>query len=119
MKRYIHVTKEVRDNLAITYKTNKMTVWRALNYVNDSPMSKDIRQSAREQGGIDMIAIPAIQTFHDHDGYMRQYLPNSTMVECDLNTGCVDIIKEGKSVMHYDNVYMSDLTAIQEQASRL
>lgn len=119
MEKYIHVTKEVRESLAKVFGTTRMSVWRALHFVNDTPMSKKIRKVARDKGGLEMAVLPYMETFHDHDGFMRQYLPNGVLVECDKNTGCVEIIKDGEAVAHWDDVRMDQLSSIQQQASRL
>lgn len=66
-----------------------------------------------------MIASPAIETMHDADGYMRQYFPNGVMLECDKNTGRVDIIKDGKSVKNYKNVMLDQFPAIQAEAQAM
>lgn len=56
---------------------------------------------------------------HDADGYMRQYFPNGVMLECDKNTGRVDIIKDGKSVKNYKNVMLDQFSAIQAEAQAM
>lgn len=66
-----------------------------------------------------MIASSAIETMHDADGYMRQYFPNGVMLECNKNTGRVDIIKDGKSVKNYKNVMLNQFPAIQAEAQNL
>lgn len=66
-----------------------------------------------------MIASPAMETMHDADNFMRQYFPNGVMLECDKNTGCVDIIKDGKSVKNYKNVMLDQLSAIQAEAQSM
>lgn len=122
MEKYIAVTKENREFLMKTFKTTKMAVWRALTFADrggDSPRARKIRKLAQQRGGILMIASPAIETMHDADGYMRQYFPNGVMMECDKNTGHVDIIKDGEAVAGFDNVLINQLYQIQAKAQAM
>lgn len=66
-----------------------------------------------------MIASPAMETMHDADNFMRQYFPNGVMMECDKNTGRVDIIKDGQSVKNYKNVMLDQFPAIQAEAQAM
>lgn len=122
MEKYIAVTKENREFLIKTFETTKTAVWRALTFAErggDSPRARKIRHLAQERGGILMIASPAMETMHDADNFMRQYFPNGVMVECDKNTGRVDIIKDGESVKIYKDVMLNQLSAIQAEAQKL
>ena len=122
MEKYIAVTKENREFLIKTFRTTKMAVWRALTFVErggDSPRARNIRHLAQQRGGIFMIASPAIETMHDADGYMRQYFPIGVMLECDKNTGRVDIIIDGKSVKNYQHVMLDQFPAIQAEAQSM
>lgn len=122
MEKYIAVTKENREFLIKTFKTTNMAVWRALTFADrggDSPRARKIRHLAQQRGGVLMIASPAMETMHDADGYMRQYFPNGVMIECDKNTGHVDIIKNGVSVAAFDNVLINQLYQIQAKAQAM
>lgn len=122
MEKYIAVTKENREFLIKAFKTTKMAVWRALTFAErggDSPRARKIRKLAQERGGVLMVASPAMETMHDADNFMRQYFPNGVMLECDKNTGRVDIIKDGDVVKGYDNVMLDQLPAIQAEAQAM
>jgi hypothetical protein len=119
MEKYIAVTKETREYLRKLFKTTRQSVWRALYFENDTPFSKRIRKAAQERGGILMAACPMMETMHDADGYMRQYFPNGVMVECNKETGRVEIIKDGKAVEGYDKVSINQLYQIQARAERM
>ena len=122
MEKYIAVTKENREFLIKTFKTTKTAVWRALTFAErggDSPRSRKIRKLAQERGGVLMVASPAMETMHDADNFMRQYFPNGVMLECDKNTGRVDIIKDGDVVKGYDNVMLDQLPTIQAEAQAM
>ena len=41
------------------------------------------------------------------------------MLECDKNTGRVDIIKDGKSVKNYQHVMLDQFPAIQAEAQSM
>ena len=116
MEKYIAVTKETREYLRKLFKTTRK---RALYFENDTPFSKRIRKAAQERGGILMAVCPMMETMHDADGYMRQYFPNGVMVECNKETGRVEIIKDGKAVEGFDNVSMSQIFEIQAKAERM
>ncbi len=120
MERYIHITSEQRERLIKVFKTTSMSVWRALRFESDSPKSLRIRTFAlRECNGILMNKIPSIQTFHDHDGYMRQYLPNGALIEISKKDSTADVLMEGKVVKHYDQVMISQIENIQNWAQAL
>ncbi|MEY8688020.1 hypothetical protein AB9N12_18510 [Bacteroides sp. AN502(2024)] len=119
MKKYIHVTKEDRHFLAQAFGVSDVTVWKALKYEQDTNTIRKIQFHALQRGGILMIVSPAMETMHDVDGYMRQYFPNGVMLECDKNTGRVDIIKDGKPVKNYKNVMLNQFPAIQAEAQNL
>lgn len=119
MEKHIAVTKETREFLRKLFKTTKVSVWRALYFDNDTPLSKRIRKAALEKGGTLMAVNPLMETMHDADGYMWQYFPNGVMVECNKDTGRVEIIKDGKAVEEYDNVTINQLYGIQARAGRM
>lgn len=119
MEKYIAVTKETREFLRKLFKTTKVSVWRALYFDNDTPLSRRIRKAAQERGGILMSVSPMMETMHDADGYMRQYFPNGVMLECNKTTGRVEIIKDGKAVEGYDKVGLDQLFQIQAKAERM
>lgn len=122
MEKYIAVTKENREFLIKAFRTTKMTVWRALTFAErggESPLARKIRELAQDRGGVLMIVSPAMETMHDADNFMRQYFPNGIMLECDKNTGHVDIIKDGDVMKGYDNVTIGQLSAIQAEAQAM
>lgn len=96
VRKQIEVTKEVRGKIKAAFKCSNMAVWRALNYAMDTPLSLRIRKYAKQNGGVTMLLTPAMETIHDKDGYMRQYFENGAVVECDKQTGTVQVIdKDG------------------------
>lgn len=119
MKRYIHVTKENRKFLAKTFKVTDRMVDYALRYERNSGLAEKIRTLAVLRGGIVMNISPEIQTFHDYDNYMRQYLPNGAMLEFSKTDGSGDVLFKGDVVRHYDQVRMGDISGIQNWAAAL
>lgn len=122
MKKYIHVTKEVREKLMENFGVTNVMVWYALTFHpnrGNSDLAKRIRCCAIQNGGIVLNELPAVETFHDHDGYMRQYLPNGVLLEVNKSNGDVDVIFKGESVKHYENVFVRDLKGIQNWAATL
>lgn len=119
MKRYIHVTKEVREFLAKVFKVTDRTVWYAITFEKDNQLHRKIQMLAIKKGGILMNELPALETFHDHDGYMRQYFPNGAMLELSKNDASGDVFFKGLKVRHYDCVMLNDIESIQNWAMTL
>lgn len=122
MKKYIHVTKEVREHLMEIFGVTNVMVWYALTFHpnrGNSDLAKRIRCCAIQNGGIVLNELPAVETLHDHDGYMRQYFPNGVLLEVNKSNGDVDVIFKGESVKHYENVFVRDLKGIQNWAATL
>ena len=90
-RKQIEVTKEVRAEIKKAFKCSDMTLWRALNFSNDTPTSLRIRKFAKQKGGVLLLLTPATETIHDADGYMRQYFENGAMLEADKGTGTVQV----------------------------
>ena len=106
MKKYIHINKETREYIMKELGITQRMVFKALHFQGASDLAKKIQQMAYECGGILMNVLPCVQTLHDADGYMRQYLPNGAMLE-------------GEPVRHYEQVYMSQIESIQNWAMAL
>ncbi len=119
MEQYIHITKEVRQHLRKVFKVTDVMIWKALNFESDSKLAGKIRKAAYENYGILMVKAPAIETLHDHDNFMRQYLPNDVLLEFNKNNGDGDVYLRGKCVRHYENLLWSDIKGIQNWAMTL
>ncbi len=124
MKQYIHVTKETRQKLMKIFGCTERMVLYALQFDDkrgNSDLAKKIRKAAYEYHGILMNVIPAIETLHDHDNYMRQYLPNGAMLEIGKTeaTKGGDVFFKGVKVKHYDEVMCDELESIQNWAMTL
>lgn len=113
MRRYIHVTKETREFLSKSFDIEPRTVYNALNFVKDNDLAKRVRKLAYEKGGILMCQGEWGETLHDHDNYMRQYLPNGVLLEFNKNDGSGDVFHRGVRVRHYDNLLWSDIKDVQ------
>lgn len=121
MKRYIHVTKEVREFLAKVFKVTDRTVWYAITFEKDNQLHRKIQMLAIKKGGILMNELPALETFHDHDNYMRQYLPNGAMLELGKTEATKGgaVYFKGEKVKHYDVVMCDEILDIQRWAMTL
>ena len=116
MKQYIHVTKEVREKLMKIFDCTERMVFYALQFdekKGNSDLAKRLRKAAIENRGILMVVIPAVETLHDHDNYMRHYLPNGVLLEFNKNDGSGDVFHRGVCVRHYDNLLWSDIKDVQ------
>lgn len=118
-RKQIEVSKQTREMLVKTFKTTSVSVWRALSFRDNSPKSQRIRCAAYQNRGVLLVLSPAIETIHDADNYMRQYFPGDVMIEGNKNNGHVDLLKRGEVVKSWDNVYLSDLDGIQQEAAQL
>lgn len=116
VRRQIEVSQKTRKELVKLFNTSSVSVWRALSFRDNSQTSKKIRKVAQEKGGVIIMLLPAIETIHDADNFMRQYFPNDVMIEANKNNSHVDLLKCGEIVKSWDNVFLSDLTRIQQEA---
>ncbi len=119
MKRYIHVTKEVRQELAKVFKVGDKTIWNALNFDKergDTECAKRIRMFAIQKGGIVMAVVPEFEVLYDYDGMINQYFPNGAKIETDKNTGNTELFYKGECVARWDNIKMSEMDGIQRLA---
>lgn len=122
MKKYIHVTKDVRLKLMAIFGVGDRVVWNALNFDNERGMSdkaKRIRECAMKNGGLVINELPEMETLHDADGYIRQYFPNGAMLECNKKDGHVSLLYKGRKMAEFDNVKICELENIQFQASAI
>lgn len=119
VRRQIEVSQKTRQELVKLFKTSSVSIWRTLSFRDNSQTSKKIRKVAQEKGGVIIMLLPAIETIHDADNFMRQYFPNDVMIEANKNNSHVDLLKCGEIVKSWDNVYVSDLEKIQQEAIAL
>ena len=122
MKKYIHITKEDRMFIMKALGVTERTVFNAIRFDSkrgDTERARKIRKLAMERGGIVMVEIPEIECLFDADGYMRQYLPNNTILEFSFENGGCDVFHKGEKVRHYENVVVSNIKNIQNWALAL
>ena len=122
MKKYIHITKEDRMFIMKALGVTERTVFNAIRFDSkrgDTELARKIRKLAMERGGIVMVEIPELECLYDADGYMRQYLPNNTILEFSFENGGCDVFHKGEKVRHYENVVVSNIKNIQNWALAL
>jgi len=123
MEKYIHTQKADREFLMKAFGVTAKTVFNALHFDEQrghTELAKKIRKIAMDRGGTVMTVSPAMETFHDSDGYIRQYLPNGVVIELAKNgTGTCDVLVEGEVARHYDGVTLGDIASIQAYAGGL
>lgn len=122
MKKYIHITKEDRMFIMKALGVTERTVFNAIRFDSkrgDTELARKIRKLAMERGGIVMVEIHEIECLFDADGYMRQYLPNNTILEFSFENGGCDVFHKGEKVRHYENVVVSNIKNIQNWALAL
>lgn len=122
MKKYIHIKREDREFIAKAFGITERSVFNAIRFDDrrgETELARKIRKLAMERGGIVMVEIPEIETLHDADGYMRQYLPNDVLLEFSREDGGCDVFHKGMKVRHYENVLVRDIPEIQNWALTL
>jgi hypothetical protein len=119
MKKRITSTTAERMKLMKVFGCTDRMVHKALAYDSDSDLAKRIRRAALKQGCQQIVELLEIETFHDADHYMRQYLPNGAMLEMSKERGTCDVIFKGNTVRHYDKVMVSEINNIQAYAGAL
>ncbi len=122
MKKYIHIKREDREFIAKAFGITERSVFNAIRFDDrrgETELARKVRKLAMERGGIVMVEIPEIETLHDADGYMRQYLPNDVLLEFSREDGGCDVFHKGMKVRHYENVLVKDIPEIQNWALTL
>lgn len=121
-KRFIEVSKDVREGLKKAFRTTNMSIWRALSFNDNSEKSRRMRRYALLNGGIVMVTSPEVETIHNEsDGCMRQYFPNGAMIEVDKHSGHLDVFdKSGRRVQGVEHdCSIPQLYVMQEFAANL
>lgn len=119
MKRFIAATTENRAFLAKTFRVDERTVRNALSYAYDSDICKRIRKLAVERGAVKMVTCQEMECIFDSDGNMTQLLPNGAIVEISKETGNADVYLKGALMIHFDNIRVSEINALQQSAMAL
>ena len=120
MKKYIDITKAVRQDIRKAFKVTEQMVSYALRFDPTNGMSdtaKRIRSYALQKGGVVMVVGKEVETIHDADGYMRQYFPNGAMVEVDKSTGNAALLWKGEMMVSFDNIKVRELSTLQNAAA--
>lgn len=121
-EKYIHIQKEDREFIAKAFGISERSVFNAIRFDDrrgGTDLAKKVRKLAMDRGGIVMVEVPEMETLFDADGYMRQYLPNNTLLEFSFEDGGCEVFHKGKKVRRYENVVVSDIKNIQSWALAL
>ncbi len=122
MEKYIHVTKEVRLELARVFNVSDRTVRNALRFDKErgeTDCARRIRKYALLKGGVVMAVVPEVEVMYDHDGMISQYFPNGAKLETDKSTGDTELYFKGECVASWEDVKMSEMDGIQRIAGSL
>lgn len=127
MKRYIKVDKTVKAKLSKLFHVDERCIRNALTFRQNNDLAKRMRIAAVENGG--RLMVDGVQEdgtwFTGTPGcpesphMMHMALPNEVIIEVHTSDGHADVIKDGEVVRSYQNVKVSDLTAIREVALSL
>ncbi len=122
-KVFIHIKKADREAIMKAFGVSARMVSYAVYFDEQkgrTDLAKRIRKMAMERGGILKVTSPALETLHDSDGYIRQYLPGRVMIEIAKDRSqTADVYKDGVRVRHYDGVTLGSIAGIQQWAMTL
>ncbi|WP_290150420.1 hypothetical protein [Muribaculum intestinale] len=116
MKKYISATKKEREKLMKVFKCTERMVYLALSFGSDTDLARRIRLGAKNIGCHTYVVTTEMECISDHDGIMRQLLPNGAQIELSKETGKATIIYKGNRVAEYDHVTLAEISAIQQRA---
>lgn len=126
MDRQIFLPTEVKKEMIKTFKTNKVTLWSALNFDTNSSFAKLLRAAAIERGGVlytgrkrPEYSPECITTFETADKTMTQVFSNRVYLVADLSTGGVNVYADGNLTDSYKDVTLLQLSSIQMDAEAL
>lgn len=127
MKRYIKVDTAAMAKLMKVFNVEERCIQNALKFRQNNDLAKRIRMAAVENGG--RLMVDGVQEdgtwFTGTAGspesphMMHMELPNGVVIEVHTSDGHAEVIKDGGVVYSYQNVKVSDLTAIREEALSL
>lgn len=127
----IKLPDEKKAHLRKTFGVSGVTVWKALNFITDSKLSRQIRQAAIQQGGeIEHVTVlpegfmPNCGTRYERNeaGYVskiEQLFPNDVLLEFDNRTCTAKLLHGGEVVCRYDRVAIDDWCGIVWEAQSL
>lgn len=119
-RKQIEVSKEVRGKMMRAFECSEPTVWRALNFVSTSDLSERMRKYAMLNGGVLLLIVPATETVHDAEGYMRQYFPNGATLEANKADGTVRVYdRKGEQRAEVVGCSIAELETLQNIAGGL
>lgn len=113
--KFIDTPTGVINKMAKIFNVSRCTVWKSLNYHNNSELAQRIRKAAMENGGVEKLSLPVWETFHDADGYMRQYYPNGAKIEINKSTGDVVAYFKEAVVVRMSDISFPELERLQKK----
>lgn len=123
MKKFIHVSRTDKDFIRRVFDISDRTVDNALRFDErrgGSATAKRVRRLALERGGVMMMLGTELETIHDKDGMMYQYLPNGASIVFHKDESAMaEVLHKGEPVRTYRGVKLSDIPYIQAYAAGL
>lgn len=98
MKKQIVIDEDCRGFLIKAFKCSRMAVWRAMNFVNDSDMSRRMRRLALQRGGELVGAeLEEDDTTHEEvEKTMTQHFGKRVKLVYHKPTGDITVYVDGK-----------------------
>lgn len=115
----IVTSMELRKRLQAAFNVTDRAVRNALDWSSNSHLAEKIRFTALKEGGVMVGPLNNIETFHDADGIMRQYLPNGAVIEFSRADNTGRILLNGGEVATYTDITIPKIYEIQSIAATL
>lgn len=127
MGKLIYLPDPIKKEMETTFKTSKVSLWKALNFKTNSPFAKMLRAAARERGGVlydSSKAAPGyypdcITSFETADRTMTQKFSDRVYLIADMSSDSVAVYKDGEMIQRHLNVTLSKLSDIQSNVESM
>ena len=119
MEKRISLGTQAQTDISRAFGITDRMVRKALAYDSDSDLAKRIRQAALQKGGRVMYTLAEMETMHDADGVIRQYLPGGVTIELSKRDGSGRIVRQGRTLWEGQDVKVDGIEQIQQMAARM
>lgn len=120
MKKQIVIDEDCRGFLIKAFKCSRMAVWRAMNFVNDSDMSRRMRRLALQRGG-ELVGdkVEPETSFEEVEHTMTQHFGERVKLVCCRITNIVTVYVDGKVERKVEGLNIPQLMELQKEVSLL
>lgn len=119
MEKRIELPVDAQKSICAAFGITDRMVRYSLSYDRDTDLAKRVRKLALQKGGRVVYTLPEMETMHDADGMIRQYLPGGITIELDKRDGSGRILYDGATVWSEEGVRVDDIGRIQQLAASM